>query len=406
VIAMPHPEPSSRSLAQRDASRTTAIGSTGARRSRPPRSESLAGRRGHKVLARAISRSMQQLQPPKEGTAMPSRRRGISNYRVLTLSAMAASLGLAFAAPAQATYPGRNGLIAFSGGDPDGSAQIWTVDSHGRGLRQLTHLNGDALNQDWSPDGRMMVFELNASDGDSIQLMRADGTHLHALTPPTACCNGDPSFTPDGRRIVFSSFNPDTHDEAIYSIKIDGSDQRRITAGPHGATDPNVSPDGRTLTFRSGAGLEDENGALFRTSISGGPIAQITPFAFVSIKHDWAPDGRRLVYSDGADTGDPTVSVNIATVDPDGSHIRHLTNYRGGAVSAFPGSYSPNGRKIVLRLENHDKFWLYEMRTDGSHLRPIVSLGTMKPRLTDWGSSGSSARPRSDSITLSRTRPW
>jgi Tol biopolymer transport system component len=306
-----------------------------------------------------------------------------TQQRVLALTTVAAALG--FAAPAYATYPGRNGTIAFSGGDPNGAAQIWTVDPHGQDLRQLTHLNGDAVNQDWSPDGRSMAFELDAPDGVSVQLMRADGTRLRALTSPTVCCNGDPSFTPDGRRIVFSGFNPDTNDEAIYSIGLDGRHQRRIATGPNGATDPNVSPDGRTVTFRSGDGVGAEDGALFRTPINGGAVTQITPFAFVSIKHDWAPDGRRVVYSDGADTGDPTVSINIATASPDGFHVRHLTNYRGGAVSAFAGSYAPNGREIVLRLEDHGVFWLYRMRPDGSHLKPIISLGDMKPRLTDWG---------------------
>jgi Tol biopolymer transport system component len=75
--------------------------------------------------------------------------------------------------PAQATYPGHNGLIAFSGGDPNGGAQIWTVNPRGRDLRQLTHLNGDALNQDWSPDGRRIVFELDAPDGSAFSSFRS-----------------------------------------------------------------------------------------------------------------------------------------------------------------------------------------------------------------------------------------
>src|SRR3954469_3141163 len=98
-----------------------------------------------------------------------------THQRVLALTIAAAAL--AFAAPAYATYPGRNGTIAFSGGDPNGAAQIWTVDPHGQDLRQLTRLNGDAVNQDWSPDGRSMIFALDAPDGVSVEPMRADGTH-------------------------------------------------------------------------------------------------------------------------------------------------------------------------------------------------------------------------------------
>jgi Tol biopolymer transport system component len=246
-------------------------------------------------------------------------------------------------------------------------------------------LVGDSVNPDWSPDGRSIVFELDGPEGESLEVMRSDGTHLRNLTPTTVCCSGDPSYTPDGRRLVYSGFNPDTGDEAIWTIKLEGGGLRRITGLPTGSMDPNVSPDGRTLTFRSGDGLPGENGALFRTRINGGAVTQITPFAFVSIKHDWAPDGRRIVYSDGADTGDPTISTNIATIAPDASRLRHLTGFQGGAVSAFAGSYSPDGREIVLRLEDHGTYGLYRARPDGSRLRLLIALGALKPRVSDWG---------------------
>jgi hypothetical protein len=55
------------------------------------------------------------------------------------------------AAPASATFPGRNGLIAFAA-DAGSGSQIYTVKPNGKRLRQVTHLDGDAVNPDWSPD--------------------------------------------------------------------------------------------------------------------------------------------------------------------------------------------------------------------------------------------------------------
>ena len=43
-----------------------------------------------------------------------------------------------------------------------------------------------------------------------------------------------------------------------------------------------------------------------------------------------------------------------------------MTNYRGGNANAFFGSYSPDGRWISLRLEDHGRKGLYKMRPDGS----------------------------------------
>jgi Tol biopolymer transport system component len=59
---------------------------------------------------------------------------------------------------------------------------------------------------------------------------------------------GQPSFTPDGRRIVFERFDVETFDDGIWSMNVDGSDQRHLVSpwplGTGFATDPNVSPDG------------------------------------------------------------------------------------------------------------------------------------------------------------------
>ena len=65
--------------------------------------------------------------------------------------------------PALATFPGRNGLIAFYS-DTDAGAQIFTVRPNGHDLRQITHVNGDAVRPDWSPDGRRIAFELDTPD--------------------------------------------------------------------------------------------------------------------------------------------------------------------------------------------------------------------------------------------------
>jgi Tol biopolymer transport system component len=304
--------------------------------------------------------------------------------RAAALAALTVAAAVLLAAPASATFPGRHGLIAFAA-DAGSGSQIYTVKPNGKQLRQVTRLDGDAVNPDWSPDGRTIAFELATAAGVTVDLMRPDGTGLRTLTPPTACCSGDPSFTPDGKRLVFARFDPASNDEAVWRMNLDGSGQVRVVGLPTGSIDPNVSPSGRTLTFRSSDGLPGDNGALFRSASDGSGVTRVTPFAFVSIKHDWAPNGRRIVYSDGADTGDPNVSTNIATIAPDGTHLRHLTNYQGGAVSAFAGSYSPDGRSIVLRLEDHGSFALYTMRTDGSHLKLMIALGSLKPRVSDWG---------------------
>jgi Tol biopolymer transport system component len=319
-------------------------------------------------------------------------RRTFRTARTCGLALFAAVAGAQAAAPsapsALATFPGRNGQIAFHS-QTDAGVQIFTVRPNGHGLRQITHANGDATRPDWSPDGRRIVFELDTADSGSVAIMNADGSDMVVLPPAPGGFDGDPSFTPDGTRIIFERFAPDTNEDAIWSMNLDGGDRHLIGSGPAGATDPNVSPDGRALSFVSFNGL-DFGQALATSRIDGTQQLQLTPFTFnVGIKQDWAPDGRHLTFIHHADLPDPGDSANIATIRPDGTDLRFLTHYQGGEVNAFAGSYSPDGRWIAFRLEDHGRFGLYKMHPDGSQVQPILELSSFAPRFIDWG-----ARPQ------------
>jgi hypothetical protein len=55
-------------------------------------------------------------------------------------------------------------------------------------------------------------------------------------------------------------------------------------------------------------------------------VFQLTPHSFdVAVKEDWAPDGQHLVFTKDGDILIPGVSANIATIDPDGTHLRLVT---------------------------------------------------------------------------------
>src|SRR5438067_12217619 len=108
------------------------------------------------------------------------------------------------ATPAQATYPGPNGKIAFStdfGDDP----QIFTVNPDGSGETQITSdADGHSTNPDWSPDGAKIAFQGDATGNLEIYLMNADGSGRTQVTNEPGFDHLSPRFSPDGTKLAFA----------------------------------------------------------------------------------------------------------------------------------------------------------------------------------------------------------
>ena len=169
-------------------------------------------------------------------------------------------------APSGATTCGTNGLIVYQErSDEQGTGTLYAIRPDGTGRRAITSAPEDAA-PDWSPDGSKIAFSLAHGHGPlfcSVALVNADGSGLTDLSTGKTGCEGDPAFTPNGQRIVFLHFDDKTDTENIWTMDLTGSDRRQLTnRKDSGTLDPNVSPDGRWITFvreRS-----DTTKALFR----------------------------------------------------------------------------------------------------------------------------------------------
>jgi Tol biopolymer transport system component len=299
---------------------------------------------------------------------------------VIGVAAMAA-FGLT--PPAHATYPARNGLILFAA-DTGTGYQLFTVTAGCADLHQITQVDGDALSPDWSPDGSKIVFELDTRNVCLIELMNADGTDMVNLTRQPRVCEDQPSFTPDGDQIVFERDDPATHVDGIWEMDLSGRHRHLITPGSgNGVTDPNVSPDGTTLSFIDHNG-KDVGQGVYTTTMDGSDFTEVLAYKKdVAIKQDWAPDGANIVATIHADLADKR--ANVVTVHPDGTDLQLVTHYRSLVRRAYVGSYSPNGCWIVFRLEEPGGYTLDRVHPDGTDLRVILPLSNFRPRFIDWG---------------------
>jgi TolB protein len=289
---------------------------------------------------------------------------------------------LALAPAVQATVPGPNGRIAFRA-DTGSGDQIYTIAADGSDQVQLTHLDGDNLEQPhWSPDGRLIVFELDTpTTCANVAYMNADGSGMVVLPLASGdICEGVPSFSPDGSRIFYEAYSGG-HRDAIWSMRVDGTDRRRVTGCEgRGVTAPEVSPDGTMVAFTC---FSRHGQALFVSHVDGSHLRQLTSYSLnVGTKEDWSPDSARIMF---IAVDDATGIVNTATIRPDGTGLFWVTNYGADGPAAYGNTYSPDGRWIVLRLEQGGEYALYAIHPDGTGLRAITPYSTFRPRGMAWG---------------------
>jgi len=291
------------------------------------------------------------------------------------------------AIPAHATFPGKNGKIAFK---EDG--EIFTMNPDGSEIRQLTHLGPDnsADFPSWSADGKQIVFnEFPPPDGvPQLWIMNADGSDQHLVFAEQGFGENRPSFSPDGKKIVFGRCNllvGDGDTCAIYTIGVEGNGLTAVTSFHRDTTarSPMYSPDGKTIAFiLSNDSVAGFLGVTYLVNADGSDMRRITEPEPCLIRPDWSPNGTRITTF--AHFCNPQ-NESIAVMDADGSHVRYLTHngtdYFHGPHDRNP-AFSPDGELIVFEREAPDlsSSAIYVMKADG---RAVKSLAIFARRKND-----------------------
>jgi Tol biopolymer transport system component len=174
---------------------------------------------------------------------------------------------------AEATVSPADGRIVFTS-TRDGDLEIYTMDAEGRDVRRLTNELGYDGGPFFSRDGKWICYRANhPADSAAVDyrallarslvrpgrmdlwVMRADGTQKRQVTNLPGASFA-PYFTPDGRKILFSSnhHNPRGRDFDLFLVNLDGSGLEAVTGNPTFDGFPMFSPDGRYLAFASNRG--------------------------------------------------------------------------------------------------------------------------------------------------------
>lgn len=292
---------------------------------------------------------------------------------------LAVALGLVVpASAAHATFPGKNGRLAFGRSAGSDTIALWTANPDGSGQRRLTFA-GSFEEPSWSAGGRRIVYLRghSAYRANALGIMNPDGSNRRRVPFYASDELGSPSFSPGGRRIIVTRQVAD-RPTRVWTLRLDGTDRRLLVKDlPGDVYDGVFSPDGRLIAFSHRPPGADYS-AIYTVRTDGTGLRRITPRGFRDHSPDWAPGSGRLVFTR---TSRDFARTNLMIVNVGGANLHALTNAPRN-VYAHDAAWSPDGRWIVYhRLTSRNSLRL--IRPDGTDDH-LVRLGGDSNLMPSW----------------------
>ena len=190
----------------------------------------------------------------------------------------------------------------------------------------------------------------------------------------------EPSFalSPDGKQMALSA-----NDGDLYLIDLDGKKVTRLTETPAYEKKPSFSPDGRSLVFVSEPTGDRFSSRVFRMQIDSREIMQLTKDSGICDSNPhYSRDGARIVFARASrNNGDPYVrdlwnDYDLYVMNSDGSDLKQITNalhqrdldgrFSADGVDLIYNATYFTGNSMLLSSK------ILEIKADGSDKNPAT----------------------------------
>jgi Tol biopolymer transport system component len=251
-----------------------------------------------------------------------------------------------------------------------GLPQIYAINSDGTNNRQIINSSIGLSHQDWSPD-TMKFAVVGYLDGGyttwSIFTFNSNGTNLIRLTTTNNVWDGDPVWSQDMNKIVFTRTYPNQNmKNELWIMNSDGSNQHYIgIEGKFGRWSKN----GTRLIYCS----KKTNSIcdIYTCDTNGTNELRLTYSPVDTYFPVYSPDGNEVVYCAGSNNN--MADWEIYKMKSDGTGVRKLTN--NNASDNLP-KWSPDGTMFAFISDRHllGKPEVYIMDTSGANVQRVTYL--------------------------------